>query len=260
MSIKSVTDVKQLEINGKVVQYIEFGTGEKTLVMVHGFPGRPQDFRWLNEHLQEQFRVIQIALPGMGYTPLEACAETSLEKRAQFVISFLDHLKIEKCWLLGHSIGGALSIVIASKEPKRIDRLLLLASFGLRPHKAYRQLPPKFVFTMSQLPVLCWLIMPIMRKGFTARGFAKGITDESIVHTLRCLYAIDFTAIRSYISNLRCPTMNIWAQNDPLIEAAVQVELSSQLPDGPRISFERGGHNPQRSHAEDISEKIIAWQ
>ena len=259
MNTNKGNNFKQVDINGSKVQYVDFGGGDKTLVMVHGFPGRPQDFRWLNDSLKNHFRVIQICLPGMGYTPLKASPAVSLEQRSAFLIAFLECLQIDKCWLLGHSINGALSIVSAAKSPERIDRLILLCSIGLRPHKSYRHLPPKGVFLFSQLPGIRKLFMPSIRKAYTSIGFPQGITDESIIHSLRCLYAVDYSIIRKHVDLLQCSTMSVWTKTDPLIEHEVQAELASRLPSGPRLIFEQGGHNPQRTHVKEIVEGLTAW-
>ena len=46
------------------------------LVFVHGYPGRPQDFRWLIPHLPS-FRSVGVALPGLDLTPLSSGSDPS---------------------------------------------------------------------------------------------------------------------------------------------------------------------------------------
>jgi len=44
---------------------------------------------------------------------------------AQDVINLLDHLNIETCILLGHSMGGKIAIQVALTQPERITKLLV---------------------------------------------------------------------------------------------------------------------------------------
>ena len=252
-------DFQHIDINGQPVYYLISGTGKTTLLMIHGYPGRPQDFRWLNPPLNEDFQIIQIALPGMGYTPLSSCTAVVLSDRAAFLSSFLDDLGIQRCWVLGHSINGPLATALAEKDPLRIQRLILLCSIGLRPHRAYRQLPSHTMFKLFQLPgIRRWSIRWI-RKAYTSNGFPKGIKDEAMLHAMRCAYALRFDELTDTAKRIHCPTMILWTDNDPLIEESVSEELSARLPKGPRRMISGGGHNPQRKHATVIAEDIIRW-
>ena len=259
MPTNQSNDFKQIDIQGNPVHYLEYGTGSKTMLMVHGYPGRPQDFRWLNEPLQDHFRIIQIAMPGMGHTPVATWPAPGLTDRSEFLAAFLDALKIEKCWILGHSINGVLCVAFAARYPSRIEALILLSSIGQRPHRAYRKLPPHFLFQMSQLPGFRFFMQPVLRKMFLSMGFPKKLSEESILHSMRCAYALSFDAIKEHIESVQCPTMSIWTKNDPLIEAEISKETAQNLPKGPRIIFEKGGHNPQKDKAKEIANEILSW-
>ncbi len=259
MPADPIDHFKKLYIQGKPVHYLTCGSGTKTMLMVHGYPGRPQDFRWLNEPLHDHFRIIQVAMPGMGYTPLSTWPAPSMTDRVRFLVAFLDALELEHCWLMGHSINGVLAAQLAATHPERIHALILLCSIGLRPHRAYRKLPPPLLFRISQLPGIHLLMTPVIHQLFIAMGFSKRLGREAILHSMRCAYALDFSAIEAQVRRLQCPTMSIWTQSDPLIEAEIASELALQLPDGPRIVFDRGGHNPQKDRAADIASEILAW-
>ena len=49
--------------------------------------------------------------------------------------------------------------------------------------------------------------------------------------------------------------LNISSQDDPYVEPELFDEIESLIPNCERLSFEKGGHNPQRTHAENCSPK-----
>lgn len=60
----------------------------------------------------------------------------NLYSYANMVMSLCDHLKIERCNLIGHSFGGRIAILIASLKPSLVDKMVLVGSAGMKPkHK-----------------------------------------------------------------------------------------------------------------------------
>ena len=94
-------------------RYLSSGRGP-TLLLVHGLPGRPQDFRWLFSPLQEHFHLLSVSLPGMGITPIHPDLEKGFPGQIRFLEDFIDALAVEKLSIVGHSFGGALAASLAS--------------------------------------------------------------------------------------------------------------------------------------------------
>jgi len=98
-------------------------------VLLHGFAGDPTTWRRTGEFLADQgFEVIAIELPGHGNQPFRA---SDLNEMAADLITTLPNPANGKFHLVGHSLGGALSIIIAASVPHRIASLTLLAPFGI---------------------------------------------------------------------------------------------------------------------------------
>ena len=204
--------------------------------------------------------MFQIALPGMGYTDVSACPAVSISERCSFLRQFVDALGLQKCWILGHSISGPLAVAMAVADPQRFPKIILLSAVGLKPHKAYRSLPPQFLYRITSLPVIRTLLTPLWKVQFTMMGFPRGITHQTIHHVMACAYGFQFAEQQRNIEALTSPTMVIWSDDDPLIEPHIQQELAEKTPDGPIINFKTGGHNPQKTQAEAIAKAIIGWK
>jgi pimeloyl-ACP methyl ester carboxylesterase len=98
-------------------------------VLLHGFAGDPTTWRRTGEFLADQgFEVVALELPGHGNQPFRA---SDLNEMAADLITTLPNPGNGKFHLIGHSLGGALSIIIAASVPDRIASLTLLAPFGI---------------------------------------------------------------------------------------------------------------------------------
>ena len=243
---------KTVELPGGPMAWTEEGEGP-TVLLVHGYPGGPRDYRWLAPALQG-LRIVRIQLPGMGGTPLSTGPATSISGRAELVVQAVEALGLEDFGLVGHSMGGGIAICAAARLPS-LRFLGLLASIGTREHYALRRWNPKpLSWVMGTF--LRPLFLPALRRGFRMAGFPPVWDDQALLHTLDCAAGIDFDAIDAALGAIRCPTLLAWALDDPLVEPAIGEEISARLPEGPRLSWPEGGHNIQKSHAVEIGEAL----
>lgn len=233
--------------------YTDEGSGP-VVVCVPGYPGGPRDYRYLAPALPDH-RVIRLAMPGQGDTPLATAPGASIAARADFVREMLQALDLQEVLLVGHSMGGGIASASSVDNP-RVQALGLLASIGAWKHKGLLSLPS----LMPRLAEGDWtwaLIRPLARRGFRAAGFPSYYDDPSLRHTLRCAGALDFDEVARAHDAVRVPTLVAWAQDDPLIEPEVPLDISRRVPEGPRLSWPTGGHNIQKTHAAELGAALM---
>jgi carboxylesterase len=117
------------------------GTGPNAALLVHGFVGSRTDYNDLGEVLQKKGLTVRLMrLPGHGTYPAEH-AKTTNEDLIEAVRSEYLDLKREhpQVALVGFSMGGALSTIVASGE--KVDRLILIAPYFGVTHRWYYGLP-----------------------------------------------------------------------------------------------------------------------
>ncbi len=234
--------------------YTDEGEGP-VLVALHGLPGSTRDWRWLAPALRG-VRLVRIDQPGFGETPRSVAPGITLRERARFVHDALGALASDEFVVLGHSMGGPVAMAVA----EHARGLALLASVGLRPHRMIRKrgrwpdLPRLF-----DAPVLGRLLMPPLRDGFARAGFPRSTPDEAMRQSMRIVSRLPFEHVRRAAAAVRCPTLLAWAEDDPLVEEAISLELSSALPAGPRLALGEGGHNVQKSRAIELGEALSAF-
>lgn len=104
------------------------------LVMLHG--GGPGASAWSNfgsalPGFAQDFRTILVDQPGFGRSDKPAVEGNYYRFAAQHVLGMLDHLGVERCHLLGNSLGGGTAMRLALMEPDRVGRLVLMGPGGL---------------------------------------------------------------------------------------------------------------------------------
>lgn len=111
------------------IHFEEQGTGD-VLVLLHGFTESLKIWKDFVSVLSKNFRIITIDLPGHGKSSVLAEVHT-MELMADVVKSVLDYLEIPKCVLIGHSMGGYVSLAFSRKYHKQVKGLGLFHSTSL---------------------------------------------------------------------------------------------------------------------------------
>lgn len=103
------------------------GNGKETLVLLHGFMENISIWNDMEPHLSENFTLLKIDLPGHGQSDIIAEVQT-MELVAEEVKKVLDSENLKKVHLLGHSMGGYISLGFAEKYPEYLKSLTLFFS------------------------------------------------------------------------------------------------------------------------------------
>jgi pimeloyl-ACP methyl ester carboxylesterase len=120
-------------VDGLKTRYIEEGTG-KAVLLLHGLAlGSSLEVyaRSIPLLAKAGLRAIAYDLPGFGLTSQPP--DYSDEFRTEFILKFLDALKIDKPYIVGHSNAGTGPALIALKHPNRLQGVVALAAFPLLP-------------------------------------------------------------------------------------------------------------------------------
>lgn len=116
-------------VRGGTIHYVEKGDpAAQTIVMIHGLAGQLQHFTYaLVDKLAEDFHVIAIDRPGCGYSTRYSAKSGELPVQARMIDEFLQSKGVTQTVLVGHSLGGAVSLAMALHQPDRVAALALLA-------------------------------------------------------------------------------------------------------------------------------------
>ncbi len=111
---------------------LEAGESGETVVLVHGFAGSHAIWRYVIPQLSPHLKVIAYDLPGHGDS--HPWPDTvSPRHAAKALLTDLRERGVERFHLAGHSMGGAISVLMAMAEPGPIASMTLLAPGGMGP-------------------------------------------------------------------------------------------------------------------------------
>lgn len=133
-------DKKKIKIaNGETLAYIEAGDPKNdTLLLVHGnFSSGAHYYRAIN-NLSPEFHIIAPDMRGFGDSTYNNRIST-LKELGDDLILLLDELKIEKAFVLGWSLGGGVVMEMAAHHPKRVEKLVLVASTTHRGYPVFKK-------------------------------------------------------------------------------------------------------------------------
>lgn len=113
-----------------MLRYLDFEGEKVPLVYIHGLgcAGSSHFSRLVAEAAIGGHRHVVIDLLGHGYSDRPEDFGHTLEEHADTVSQLLDHLRISSCVVFGHSMGGAIAIILAAQRPDLVSQLILAES------------------------------------------------------------------------------------------------------------------------------------
>lgn len=115
-------------VDGVPIAYEVRGSGKPTLVFIHGWSCDGRYWRGQLPHFSRQHRVVTIDLAGHGHSGLERESFT-MPAFGEDVKAVLDDLEVEQAILIGHSMGGPVSVEAAHLFPERIIGIVGVDTF-----------------------------------------------------------------------------------------------------------------------------------
>jgi non-heme chloroperoxidase len=123
-----------LDVDGIRLNFIAWGSGNETLVFIHGNLACADWFSLVAPLLPARFRVVAIDWRGCGGSdkpsPKPDCSNYTIRQHAQDMLAVLGRLGIDRCHLATHSTGGIISTCMLLAEPERFQKVLALDPVG----------------------------------------------------------------------------------------------------------------------------------
>jgi len=244
-----------------------------TLVLIHGAPGTYCDFRHLIPLLSARgVRVVGVNLPGFGGSQVfdreryygRMSMDESVELTHQAVQQILDGRPHGDVFVLGHSFGGHAAVHLAKLAGSRVQGLALLSSAGHRHHRVIWPAGNSFMLSLlrSEVPLLenvaRFVIAQVYVKlfGFRSRGLPVDHFSAGLVYSATA----DFQRFAEHLERVSVlPSFVAWAEDDTFVQKEITERVGRECRPGPRIVFNRGGHNIQKSQAPVLAKALAEW-
>ncbi len=239
---------RMAEAAGSTVQVVSGGTGAPLLIL-HEEMGHPGWMRY-HEALAQSFEITIPSHPGFGDSPFIDWI-MNMRDLAGWYLAALDDMGIEKTSLLGFSFGGWLAAEIATMEPDRFDKLVLVNPMGIKP-------PVGEIFDMF-LVVAKEFITESFLDPASAAEFENVCPDEptpeqaerwEVAREQACRLGwrpyMYYAALPHLLRRLKkLPTRIIWGRENPIVPLSAGQVYHESIPGSDFAIIDSCGHRPE---------------
>lgn len=234
------------------INYTSRGMG-RAIVLLHGFLENINMWSEVAKELSKKNRVICVDLLGHGKTDNLGYIHT-MEEQAKMVKFVLDHLKLRKYILIGHSMGGYTSLAFAENYPENLKGICLMNSSALpdsKERKANRDRAIEAVKYKSEIFVK--MVIPNLFSEDNVDKFKEEI-DQVTMEALQIsnrgiIAALEGLKTRSDYTDLygtlKIPVQMIIGRKDPALDYTSLIDETKdtkvfvvEFPDGHMSHFE----------------------
>ena len=240
-----------------IVHYEVYGRG-RPVILLHGWLGSWGLWQETMEYLGRYYRTYALDFWGFGESGKKRDTY-AVQDFVSLVDQFMERLGIAQAPLVGHSMGGTVSLSVAIQYPQRVRKVVVVGSpivgsslsfllklFGRRPiaHVVYHNL--------WALKLGFRLLAPYYSKDPRWYGMMKrdlsGITLESFLTSIATLRQTD---LRPLISQVKVPAMGMYGNKDIVVDPDQWQPMQAGIPHARIERFLNAGHfimldEPQR--------------
>lgn len=258
-----------VEVDGLKIHYTQAGSGPD-IVLLHGIGASVYVWRFLFPLLQTQARVTAIDLPGFGKSTKDATRDHGLDSQCERVARALTAIGISNATLVGSSMGGAIALWMAKRDPARFRRVVAIG-----PATDPRLVPVLADSAGSMASVLWRFLNRHSMRFILSRVVSRGelITDECIDHYLEpfrdgadslktfwaALALLSDKRLPDELSGLEAEVLVLYGECDKMVPRASIDRLLKILPQAKFESHPEGGHHVMEDEPEWSAEHILSF-
>ncbi len=241
------------------IRYLKLGEADgPPVIFVHGFGGDYLGWMFNQEAIAAHATTYALDLPGHGGSSKDV-GDGSLARLVEAVLGLMDALAIPKAHLVGHSMGGAVALEVATEAPDRVASLVLLAPADLGPEinrdfiegfiKHTR--PKKLKEVLEQL-----VAHPEQITGEMVEEVVKYKRLDGVVAALEKLrdgflfVPPDVAKVHEKFRALTCPVHVVWGGEDRILAPGHAQGLP---PNVNVLHLEGTGHLPHMERAAEVN-------
>lgn len=274
--------MKTFTINGIPIHaHEESKANSQTAILIHGWSSSWYAVSPLLQLLTNRYHCIAVDLPGYGASP-PLDKRVTIDDYAKLIITLIEHVSPQRpVILLGHSMGGMISITVALQRPELVERMVLLCptisgnlSMFINLFMTPFVLLERFRLTRKLVEILEPSLFFITDRLLRPALFAEqtGIQENEYLRIradarrkgqgrvrAECFWAMRQHDLRKRLREIETPTLAIWGMEDntvPLRDASV---VARTWPDADLRVVPDAGHWPQFETPNTVKRYVRAF-
>ncbi|MDE5790198.1 MAG: alpha/beta hydrolase [Muribaculaceae bacterium] len=233
---------KKINIDGLELTYDETGPdGGAPVILMHGWGCDHTTVVSIANALNSKLKVYSLDLPGHGKSQ-EPPEPWGIEKFTELVEKFAREKRIQSPILIGHSFGGRISILMASRN--HINKVVLVDSAGIKPHHSLKYYAKVYSFKSAKKILPYILGKKRAEKVIDAwRGKTGSADYRQSSPMMRAVMSICVNEdLKRFMPSIKAPTLLIWGENDTATPLSDAKKMEKLIPDAGLVSFPDCGH------------------
>lgn len=253
--------------------------GDTTLVMVHGFGACLESWHDIYPALAGEFSVVRLDLKGSGFSSKPRDEDYALRDQARILLGFLKVLRLKKMVLIGHSMGGGVSLLtclldLDTKSGLDVVGLVLIDSVG------YPQQPPFFIsalrnpftrFFVRLLPAR-FKVRLVLERAFEVKSRITPDRIEryafflrspganfALARTAEQMLPPDLDTITTRFPEIELPALIIWGDKDRVVPLENARRFHAALRRSQLLILPDTGHVPHEERPLPVIEAITKF-
>jgi len=252
---------KFIKFKSVKIAFTDSGKGS-AVVLLHGFLENKSMWNAISTELVKKYRIVCIDLLGHGKSENHGYIH-SMDEQAEMVKTVLNHLRLRKYVMIGHSMGGYISLAFAKQFPTNLKGLCLMNSSALPDSKEKIINRNRAIEAVKQNhKTFVRIAVPMLfseQNRIELKEEVEAVTNEAIkMQPQGITAALEGMKIRkdrtSILSNSEFPIQMIIGKEDPALDYNSLIEQTKnttvqtvEFPDG------------HMSHIENTDELILAF-
>ena len=167
----------KFQLPGALLDASIAGKGEPSLLFLHYFGGSSRSWSEVIEELCPSLRCIAPDLRGFGASNA-ARGPFSLAQNADDIAALIGELKLENFWVIGHSMGGKIALELASRRPRGLEGLVLLAPSPPSPEPMSEETRASLLESHGRVTKAREILCDITAHPLPAATFQRAIKDN----------------------------------------------------------------------------------
>jgi pimeloyl-ACP methyl ester carboxylesterase len=232
------------------------GQGEK-VIFIHGAGGNARSWYFQKEYLKNSMEVVLIDLPGHG-TDADGTGHNKLAAYVDYMHETISELGIDKCYMVGHSMGGAITMSFALSFPHILKGIVLITT------GAKLRVFPEILDGLNKDKESA--VRAIMNHAFSKKA-PVALKENGFKEMMKCRAEViygDFFACEKHdlmdsVKKIKVPALIICGNDDVLTPPKYSQYLHGQLEGSNLITVEDAGHMVTLEKPDEVNKSIKEW-
>lgn len=239
------------------IAFDKIGAGPQAMVFLHGWNNDASIWQSFVQDLDPSVCSLYLLdLPGFGATDTPPTAWTILDY-AQAITDFCHQQQLTDVVLVGHSLGGRISVALASQCPQLVTKLILIGTPGVPVKLSLRSKVWRFLAQVSKL-LTSWLPVQLtnpVRRFFRRQIYQGDYRQSQLMMKIRNQAAeLDLSP---YLAKIKAPTLVIYGELDAQYPQIVAKVMNQRLPTSVLSIIPAAGHHPFLTHARTVKNLLL---